>query len=69
VTYKIRITTTVEQIDWDGRVLFSTTDTVDRSSIDEAKNRVDVPTAFSQGITTLAHRLDAILQERYGRGR
>jgi hypothetical protein len=63
--YKVRVTTTVEQINHDGRVLFSVTDSVDEGTIDEARNRVDVPAGFLRGMTTLSSRMGAVLRERY----
>ena len=65
--YKLRITITAEQLDHDGRVLFSTTDTTDESTIDEAKNTVDVPGTFRFGVSGLANRMVDVLITRYGR--
>lgn len=61
--YKIRITTTVEQVDFDGRVLFSVTDSIDESSV--CDNKLDVPEAFHRGMITLRCRMKAVLNERY----
>lgn len=63
--YKIRVTTTVEQIDHDGRVLFHATDTEDASSIDEVRNTTDVPLGFKRAVEILNWRLKNVLLERY----
>lgn len=67
--YKIRITTTVEQVDFDGRILFSVTDSIDESSIDSARNKIDVPAAFHRGMVELRDRMKAYLRERRFTGR
>lgn len=72
MTYKIRVTTTVEQLDFDGRVLFSVTDTTDTSSITpqhEADNEVSEPYAFARAAVTLNSRIFDVLVERYERAK
>lgn len=67
--YKLRITTTVEQLNHDERVLFSLTDTVDVSTINEELNTVDVPEAFRKGNVILGKRIKGTITERYGKSR
>lgn len=63
--YKLRVTTTVEQIDHNGRVLFSVTDSVDETTIDDARNLVDVPAGFMRGIAVLSQRMRDVLRDRF----
>ncbi len=65
--YKIRVTTTVEQIDHDGRVLFRVSDSEDGSSIfdDNRENEVSVPRGFVRAASKLEDRLFAVLRERF----
>lgn len=63
--YKIRVTTTVEQIDHDGRVLFGITDTVDESSLGHGGNSPDQGAAFGRGMTTLSYRMAVVMREHF----
>lgn len=63
--YKIRVTTTVEQIDYDGRVLFSVTDTVDESSLGHGGDYPDQGAAFGRGMTALGYRMAAVIREHF----
>jgi hypothetical protein len=65
--YKIRITTTVEQLDHDGRVLFSVTDTVDESSLGHGGDLPDQGAAFGRGMTSLSYRMAAVIREYFSR--
>lgn len=62
--YKIRVTTTVEQIDHDGRVLFSATDTEDGSSI-WGDNQVSIPLGYVRTAAQLDARMAHVLEERF----
>lgn len=61
--YKVRVTTTYEQIDHDGRVLFGVTDTVDESSLGHGGDYPDRGAAFGRGLTALGYRMAAVIRE------
>lgn len=65
--YKIRVTTTVEQVDHDGRVLFSVTDSEDGSSIfdDNHENQVSVSRGYVRTAAQLEARMFHVLEERF----
>jgi hypothetical protein len=64
--YTLRITTTVEQLDFDGRVMFMVTDSTKENTINEAKNTVDPALAFRRGAQGLTDRIVDVLNTQYG---